>query len=262
MPFLVDVRHLHRAARACMHRASSPGADAVSWADYRQGLRERLADLAARLRSGTWAPTPPRLVDIATYSGKVFTAAIPTVEERVVHRAMRAAAEPILEARLYADWVSGYRPGRNRLTAVRQAAAHMAGRRCWVADVDVAGASAGATVDQLLDWLARHVHDGTFLARVRTALQVLPAPLIPGTGLWPMLFHLRLAQVDAQLADLPVVRFADNYTVFCSDASSAREAFGRVGAALATVGLAAHPGKSKVRAPGTANPEDLYLIDG
>src|SRR5690606_6579041 len=56
MPYLVDGRHLLIAARLCMRRASAPGADGVSWADYRQGLRERLADLATRLRTGRWQP--------------------------------------------------------------------------------------------------------------------------------------------------------------------------------------------------------------
>ena len=33
--------------------------------------------------------------------------------------AIRAAVEPILDSGVLADWVSGFRPGRNRLTALR-----------------------------------------------------------------------------------------------------------------------------------------------
>lgn len=129
MPYLVDPVHLVVAARRCMRRASAPGADGVTWADYRQGLRDRLEDLASRLRTGVWSPGPVRHVTITAYTGKVFTAVVPIVENRIVHRAMHAALAPILEARVLADWVSGFRPGRNRITALRQADAHVAAGR-------------------------------------------------------------------------------------------------------------------------------------
>jgi RNA-directed DNA polymerase len=262
MPCLIDVAHLHRAARACMRRASAPGADGMSWAAYRQGLRDRLAGLAGRLRDGTWHPGPLRSVDITTYTGKVFTAVVPTVEDRIVHRAMRQVIDPILELHALADWVSGYRPGRNRITAVRQAASYLADGYRWIVDVDVAGASAGGTADQFVTWLAAYVHDGTFLARFRTALAGLPTPLAPGSGLWPVAFHLRMSEVDKHLAGLRVVRFADNYTAFATDPDEAHAAHRRLTTALATVGLTAHPGKSRIRAAGSASPEDLYLIAG
>jgi RNA-directed DNA polymerase len=262
MPYLTGVVHLHRAARACMRRSSAAGADGMSWAAYRQGLRERLADLAERLRTGTWHPGPLRPVEITAYTGKVFIAVVPTVEDRIVHRAMRAALDPILDAQALADWVSGYRPGRNRITAVRQAAAHLAAGHRWIVDVDVAGASAGGTVGQLVDWLAAHVHDGTFLARFRTAISAFPSPLAPGTGLWPVAFQLRLSQVDRQLDGLRVVRFADNYTVFTTGPDDARAALARLTAALSAVGLTPNPVKSRIRAARTVNPEDLYLIAG
>lgn len=262
MPYLTEPAHLRSAARACMRRASAPGADGLSWAGYRHGFRERLACLADRLRDGTWQPGPLRPVEITTYTGKTFTAVVSTVEDRIVHRAMRAAVDPILDAYALAGWVSGYRPGRSRITAVRQAAAHLASGQHWVVDIDVAGASAGGCADQLVDWLARYVHDGTFLARFRTAVTALPSPLVPGTGLWPVVFQLRLSEVDRQLSGLRVVRFADNYTVFTAGPVEADAALSRLTAALHTVGLAPHPVKSRIRPAGSANPEDLYLIAG
>lgn len=262
MPFLVDPAHLMVAARLCMRRASAPGADGVSWGVYRQDLRDRLAQLGQRLRIGAWEPGPVREVAITTYTGKVFTAVVPTVEDRIVHRAMRAAVEPILEERVLADWVSGFRPARNRITALRQADAHLAAGRRWVADIDVAGASEGGTVEELVTWLAEYVTDSSFLALFRRALTGLPTPLVPGSGLWPVLFQLRLSRVDAQLDGLAVVRFADNYAAFASDAGAAELAYGRVTHTLAAVGLGPNHRKSGLRPPHLANPEDLFLIDG
>lgn len=262
MPYVVEPAHLVVAARSCMRRASAPGADGVSWGAYRQGLRDRLAQLGQRLRRGVWEPGPIRQVAITAYTGKVFTAVVPTVEDRIVHRAMRTALEPILDARVLADWVSGFRPGRNRITALRQADAHLAAGRGWVADIDVAGASEGATVEELVTWLADYVTDGSFLAVFRRALAGLPTPLVPGSGLWPVLFHFRLSRVDAHLTGLAVVRFADNYAVFAPDEGAAERAYGRICQALATVGLRPHHRKSSLRAPHLTSPEDLFLIDG
>jgi hypothetical protein len=245
-----------------MRRASAPGADGMTWGAYRQGLRNRLALLGQRLRMGGWEPGPLREVAITAYTGKVFAAVMPTVEDRIVHRAMRTAVEPILEARALADWVSGFRPARNRITALRQADTHVAAGRVWVADVDVAGVSQGTTVEELVTWLAEYVTDGSFLAVFRRALTALPTPLVPGSGLWPILFHLRLSRVDAQLAGLSVVRFADNYAAFAPDLAAAELAYGRVTQALATVGLSPNQRKSRLRAPHLASPEDLFLIDG
>lgn len=262
MPYLVDTRHLKTAARLCMRRASAPGADGLSWAGYRRGLSDRLAALAEQLHSGEWAPGPLREVPITSFTGKVFTAAIPTVQDRIVHRAMRLALDPVLDQCVLRDWVSAYRPGRNRITALRQADTHIRAGRGWLADIDVAGASAGGSADQFVDWLAEYVTDGTFLARFRRALLGLPSPLVPGSGLWPVLFHLRLSQVDAVLDGRPLVRFADNYIAFTLSAAEATAAFDAITAALALVGLQPNAKKSSIRPPHLANSEDLFLIDG
>jgi len=260
MPLLYGERQLRRAARACMRRGSARGADGVSWADYRQGLPARIAALSASLREGTWRPGPLRTIQITTYAGKTFPAVIPTAEDRIVHRAMRAAIEPVLEALAFPGWVSGYRPGRNRVTALRAAMAHLNTGRTVVADVDVERVTEGPCTQDVISWLAAYVADGTFLARVRTALSVLPEPLVPGTGLAPILLNLRLSRVDAQLGGLAVVRFADNYCAFTTSQAQARAEFGVISAALAAEGMRPHPGKSRIRA--AANAEDLFLIAG
>ena len=260
MPLLYGHRQLRQAARYCMRRRSARGADEVTWADWRRDMPERITALSASLRDGTWQPGPLRTVSITSYTGKAFEVVVPTTTDRIVHRAMRAAMEPVLEATVFAGWVSGYRPGRNRITAVRAAAAHLAAGRTAVADIDVRQASAGATADEATGWLAACISDGTFLDRFRTALAVLPEPLVPGTGLWPVLFNLRLSRVDARLGCLDVVRFADNYCAFAASQEQARTAYGVITAALAAEGLQPHSGKSQVRA--SVNAEDLFLIEG
>ncbi len=260
MPLLFGERHLRRAARQCMRRRSSPGADRLTWSGYRQGFDERIGLLSDRLRQGSWRPGPVREVPIVLFTGKVMMAVIPTVEDRIVQRAMRNCIEPVLEARAFRDFVSGYRPRRNRMTAVAQAAGYYARGCHWVADVDVRDVSGGASLDGVIGWLSRWITDGTFLSRVRTALADLPHPIVPGTGLAPVLINLRLVPVDGALACHQVIRFCDNYCLFTRTEADAVTAFAEVEGALAQIGLQPALGKSRVH--GHMNPEDLFMIAG
>ena len=196
---------------------------------------------------------------MSSYAGKRFEIVIPSVEERIVHRALRECVERVVEPDLLVDFVHGYRPCRNRVTAVRQAAALLLHANT-VVDVDVAGASAGGTVDAAVASVARFISDGSFLLTLRHALQALPLPLAPGSGLSPLLLNLRLAPVDEKIADIAAVRFADNYCLFLNNVAHASAARARLVDALGEQGLAPSIEKSRLRhAP---NPEDLFLLLG
>lgn len=255
MPLLVHPHRLTQAARGCMRTTSSPGADGVTWREYRVGLRDRLARLTARLKEGSWRPGPVRQISWPS-ADKHLCVAIPTVEDRIVHRAIRRCVEPILETHAYPDWMFGWRPGRGRIQALTYAQQHGVTSPCWVADIDIAHATAGPTVDQAIGWLAEWVHDGRFLATVRHALDGLPAPLAPGSGLSPLLTNLRLLRIDHALSDLTVVRVTDNYVIFCAGRLHAHHAFDQLREVLSAHALEPNPTKSKVWHP---NLEDLFL---
>jgi RNA-directed DNA polymerase len=258
MPLLTSESKLKAAARVSMRRRSSPGADLVTWKKYRHNLGVRLTTLAESLSRLQWRPGPVRLQRIESFGGKVFQVAVPTVEDRIVHRAMRNCIEPILEVHAFRDFVSGFRPRRNRLTSVRQAMTYLEKGYSWVADLDVKNVSGGSTVDEAIDWLARWISDGSFLRLVRVALSGLPTPLCPGGGLTPLLINLRLVPIDFLVEHLPVIRFTDNYCVMGRSEEEARTAFRVIEKALAEHSLAIS--KSAIyKAP---NPEDLFLFGG
>ncbi|MDT0307651.1 reverse transcriptase domain-containing protein [Streptomyces sp. DSM 44917] len=251
---VTDIRALKRAARQCMGRTGAPGADGLTWRVFRQDLPTRLDALSRDLAAGTWRPQPPRTERFDAW-GKTLTIVIPTVTDRVVHRAVRNAVEPVLERDAYPPWMFGWHRRAGRPLAVAAAAAHLAAGRTWAADLDVAAATRGVTLDAALGSLARFVHDGTLLALVRRILTALPQPLAPGSGLTPMLTNLRMTPVDQLLARRAVVRLTDNYTLFTPTRPEAEAAWRHAAEALAAHGMRPAPGKSKIWQP---NPEDLY----
>ncbi|MGH3718020.1 MAG: reverse transcriptase domain-containing protein [Pseudonocardiaceae bacterium] len=257
MPWVWELRRLRTAARHCMHRSSSPGPDGVTWAQYRVGFGGRLTDLSVRLRTGAWRPGEVRHVPIQTFSGRPFDIAISPVEDRIVHRAMANALQLVLDARVLRDFVAGGRPTRNRLTALRQAARHLADGFSWVTDIDVRSAASGRTVDEVIDWTAQWVTDGSYLRLLRRVLEPLPSAMHPGAALLSQMLHLMLVPIDDTVGHLRVVRFYDNYCVFSRTQTDAHTAYDLLGAALAARQLAPSPAKSGIRdAP---NPEDLFL---
>ncbi len=257
MPWVWELRRLRAAARPCMRRGSSPGPDGVTWARYRVGLGDRLSDLSVRLRTGAWRPGEVRYVPIQTFSGTPFDIAVSPVEDRIVHRAMGNALQPILDTTVLRDFVAGGRPARSRLTAVRQAARHLADGFPWVTDVDVRSAASGRTVDEVIDWTAQWVADGSYLRLLRRALDPLPSAMHPGAALLPQMLHLMLVPIDETVRQLRVVRFYDNYCVFSRTQTDAQGAYDLLVTGLAARRLAPSPAKSGIRdAP---NPEDLFL---
>lgn len=231
----VSERALKRAARQCMGRTGSPGADGMTWRAFRQDMPARIAALSAGLSASTWRPGPLRVEEFDAW-GKRHTVTIPTVTDRIVHRALRNAVEPVLERDAYPPWMFGWHRRAGRPLAVAAAARHLIARLTWVADIDVAAAS-------------------RVLALLRRILSALPDPLAPGSGLGPMLTNLRMTPVDQQLAGRTVVRMTDNYTLFAATESEAEAAYRHLTGLLAAHGMKPAAAKSKIWRP---NPEDLY----
>ncbi|MBB0243038.1 RNA-directed DNA polymerase [Streptomyces alkaliphilus] len=250
----VSERALKRAARQCMGRTGSPGADGVTWKSFRQDMPARLEALSAALSDGSWRPGPLRIEEFEAW-GKRHTVTIPTVADRIVHRALRNAIEPVLERDAYPPWMFGWHRRAGRPLAVAAAARHLHAGLTWVADIDVATASRGVALEDAVASVARFVHDGHVLALLRRVLTALPDPLAPGSGLSPMLTNLRMTPVDQQLSGCAVVRMTDNYTLFAATEPEAEAAYQHLTGLLIAHGMKPAPTKSKIWRP---NPEDLY----
>ncbi len=81
----------------------SAGVDKVSIEDYEKNLSNNLYRLWNRLSSGSYFPSPVRLVEIPKASGGVRALGIPTVEDRIAQGVLR-------EPNLFYHWSIGAIP--------------------------------------------------------------------------------------------------------------------------------------------------------
>src|SRR5260370_23940519 len=73
---------------------NTPGTDGVRGEDLDQ---HRIEQLAEKLRSGTYHPTPVRRIYIPKRSGKLRPLGLPSAEDKVVQSAIKLVLEPIYE---------------------------------------------------------------------------------------------------------------------------------------------------------------------
>src|SRR5262245_30701256 len=103
-----------------MNRRGASGIDGETTQQFERELETRVQDICARLRAGTSRAPPVRRVAIPKGPGKVGTRplGIPTVEDRLVQRAVARILEAVFEGD-FLDCSYGFRPGRSPHQALR-----------------------------------------------------------------------------------------------------------------------------------------------
>ncbi len=97
-----------------MNRRGASGVDGETTKEFEQDLGTRVQELCERLKQGTYRAPPVRRVEIPKGPGKAGTRplGIPTVEDRLLQRAVARILEAVFEA----DFLKcsyGFRPGCN-----------------------------------------------------------------------------------------------------------------------------------------------------
>lgn len=89
----------------------APGVDGQTYADYEANLESNLQSLLARVKSGTYRAPPVRRVHIPKGNGnETRPIGIPTLEDKVLQRAVLMLLEPLYEPLFHAGSY-GFRPG-------------------------------------------------------------------------------------------------------------------------------------------------------
>ncbi|WP_414590121.1 group II intron reverse transcriptase/maturase, partial [Scytonema sp. PCC 10023] len=230
------------------------------------GERVKLIEYLTTLK--TWKPLPARRVYIPKSNGKKRPLGIPSIIDRCQQAIVKNALEPCWEA-TFEPISYGFRPGRSCFDAIERVylTTKSGSRRLWVLDADIKGCFDNISHDSLIkiignfpgreiinQWLkAGYMEKGVFYDTTKGTPQ--------GGIISPLLANIALHGMEAAIGvtyksgsshtfvreSSPVlVRYADDFLVFCHSKENAIEAQNKVNNFLGQRGLELSPEKTRI----------------
>jgi len=159
---LIDVELLAEAF-ARLRNDAAVGVDGITKEHYVQELESKLKDLHERLWAKRYRHQPIQRVHIPKENGRTRPIGISTIEDKVVHNALRTVLESVYEQD-FLDCSYGFRPGRSAHDAVRALSRAVdVGKANWILEFDIASFSDNVFRSHLSQMLQRRVADGSML---------------------------------------------------------------------------------------------------
>jgi RNA-directed DNA polymerase len=262
----LDLAWLREAYRRT-RKDGAVGVDGQTAADYEEDLEGNLRSLLERAKSGTyWAP-PVRRVHIPKGAGgETRPIGIPTLEDKVLQRAVVMLLEPIYEEDFY-DCSYGFRPQRSAHDALDSLSKQTmwSGVSC-VLEVDIRKFFDTLDHAHLRGFLQQRIRDGVVLRLIGKWLNAgvmeagavthpeagspqggVISPLLANVYLHYVLDNWFAGEVRPRLQGRAyVVRYADDFVVGFTDDEDARRVLAVLPKRFGKYGLATHPDKTRL----------------
>jgi RNA-directed DNA polymerase len=244
------------------------GVDGQTAADYERDLEANLRSLLDRAKSGTYRAPPVKRVHIPKGGSTTETRpiGIPTLEDKVLQRAVAMLLEPIYEQDFY-NCSYGFRPGRSAHQALdalwKQSMDHPEG---WIVEVDIRKFFDTLDHGHLRELVSRRVRDGVVLRLIGKWLNAgvmedgsvsypeagspqggVISPLLANIYLHYVLDEWFATEVQPRLAGKSfMVRYADDFVIGFSEESDARRVMEVLPKRFGKYGLTIHPDKTRL----------------
>jgi len=248
-----------------LKKKAAPGADGRTWAEYEQGLDERLTDLQGRLHRGAYRPLPALRRYIPKADGKKRPLGIPAIEDKVVQGTVVAILTPVYEAD-FLDCSYGFRPRRGAHDALEAVDGMMyRGKVDWVLDADIAAYFDSIDHEWLLKFLGHRIGDERLLRLVARWLKAgvledgtvqpteegtpqggLISPLLANVYLHYVLDLWFAHEAKSLSGTAHLVRYADDFIVGFQRRGEAEAFLERLKERFARFGLKLHADKTRL----------------
>lgn len=219
-----------------------------------QPVRHML-ELARDLVARRYQPDVPRAFEIEKGDGTRRTLHAYSVRDRIVQRAALHVLQPAGE-RLFLDFSYGFRPGLTVDMAVSRVREFVRAGYHWLVDGDIRRCFDAIPRPRVVKLVQAVAGDREFVRLISAWLSTAPTlnargeacGLPQGMVLSPFLCNLYLHGFDLALrrADIPAVRYADDFVMLARSQRDAHAARGFARERLAGAGLELHPDKTRV----------------
>ena len=267
LAYFMDIDWLLEAYRKT-RKSGAVGVDGVTAAEYEQDLEGNLQRLLDRAKSGTYRAPPVRRVYIPKgFSSKeVRPIGIPTLEDKILQRAIVMLLEPIYEQD-FLDCSYGFRPGRSAHLALGTLRKQvMDGGGGWILEVDIRKFFDNLSHKQLREFLQHRVRDGVLLKLIHKWLKAgvmedgsvsypdagspqggVVSPILSNVFLHYVLDVWFEEEVKPRLAGRAfLIRFADDFAMGFRTERDARRVMEVLPQRFAKYGLTVHPDKTSL----------------
>jgi group II intron reverse transcriptase/maturase len=267
LAYLMDIDWLD-AAFARTRKDGAPGVDGQTWHDYGRNLKENLQSLLDRAKSGTYRAPPVRRVHIPKAGSTTETRpiGIPTLEDKVLQRAVVMLLEPIYEQD-FDPGSYGFRPQRSAHAALEDLWQRtMASRGGWVLEVDIRKFFDTLDHAHLRQFLKLRVRDGVLLRLIGKWLKAgvmedgnvsypdagspqggVISPLLANVFLHYVLDTWFRQEVQPRLrGKAHLIRYADDFVILFRYEDDARRVMAVLPKRFGKYGLALHPDKTRL----------------
>jgi len=267
LAYLMDLEWLREAYhRTRKDRAA--GVDGQMAVEYEQSREANLQSLLDRAQSGRYKAPPVRRVHIPKGGSSKETRpiGIPTLEDKILQRAVMMLLEPIYEHD-FEDCSYGFRPSRSAHDALQSLWKQAMGiKGGWVLEVDIRKFFDTLDHAYLREFLKQRVRDGVLLRLIGKWLNAgvmedgsisYPESGSPQGGvISPLLANIYLhyvldvwfrREVQPRMTGRTyLIRYADDFVMGFSNESDARRVMEVLPKRLARYGLTIHPAKTRL----------------
>jgi RNA-directed DNA polymerase len=267
LAYFMDIDWLTEAYRKT-RKDGAVGVDGVTAAEYERDLGGNLQRLLDRAKSGTYRAPPVRRVYIpkGTSKTEVRPIGIPTLEDKILQRAVVMLLEPIYEHD-FLDCSYGFRPRRSAHQALGSLREQMmASGGGWILEVDIRKFFDHLSHEHLREFLQHRVRDGVLKKLIHKWLKAgvmedgslsYPEAGSPQGGvISPTLSNIFLhyvldvwfeEEVKPRLAGRAfLIRFADDFAIGFRHERDARRVMEVLAKRFAKYGLTIHPDKTRL----------------
>jgi RNA-directed DNA polymerase len=267
LAYLMDIDWLKEAYRRT-RKDGAVGVDGVTAAEYEQDLEGNLQRLLDRAKSGTYRAPPVRRVHIPKGGSSTETRpiGIPTLEDKVLQRAVVMLLEPIYEQD-FLDCSYGFRPRRSAHQALKSFRSQLMNcRGGYVLEVDIRKFFDNLDHGHLRRFLQHRVRDGVLLRLIGKWLKAgvmedgsvsypdsgspqggVVSPLLSNVFLHYVLDLWFEQDVKPRLRSHAfLIRFADDFVIGFRDGRDARRVMEVIPKRFGKYGLTIHPTKSRL----------------